>query len=185
MENKKPLSQDFFKADVVEVAQKLLGKLIEFNGVSGMIVETEAYRDDPASHGHKITKRSEIMLRTHGHVYVYFIYGMYHCLNFTTNEGEVGAVLIRALEPIEGIEEMKARRNTQTTKNLTSGPGKLCQALGITKKQNDQIIGGEIQVYEYQEIPKPHIILTPRIGITKATDLHWRFYVKDNPYVSR
>jgi len=176
--------KSFFKQDAVVVAKKLLGMKISFRNCTGMIVETEAYKTDPASHGHTITPRSEIMLKTYGQVYVYLIYGMYYCLNFTTNEGEVGAVLIRALEPLKGMEKMKKRRKTDNIHSLTSGPGKLSQALGITKKENGTLINEKIIISKYKNISPKNIQTTTRIGITKGKDLLCRFYIKDNPFVS-
>lgn len=177
------ISRDFFEGNAVSVARKLLGKKISFNGCSGVIVETEAYTNDPASHGKKITPRSEIMARTHGHVYVYFIYGMHYCLNFTTNKGSVGAVLIRALEPLEGIELMKKRRNCDV-KNLTNGPAKVCQALGIDKKLNGKVLGVRIFLEDSKEVGEEEIVVTTRVGISQGKDLPWRFYIKNNEFVS-
>jgi DNA-3-methyladenine glycosylase len=181
----KQLSKSFFERDALVVARELLGKIIEFNGTSGMIVETEAYKADPASHGYKITPRSEIMLSTYAHVYVYIIYGMYHCINFTTNRGEVGAVLIRALEPLKGIDKMKRRRKTSNVHNLMSGPGKVCGAMNITKKQNYTKINDKIKVYDYISFKDSEISKSGRIGISQGKDLDWRFFVKGNKFVSR
>src|SRR3989338_8233255 len=112
-----PLS--FFTQDAVVVARKLLGKVVSYHGCSGIIVETEAYKADPASHAYRITPRSEIMLTTSGAWYIYFVYGMYYCMNVTTNGvGQVGAVLIRSLEPLDGIAVMKKRRKTDDIYNL-------------------------------------------------------------------
>ncbi len=177
-----PLS--FFARDTVEVAKELLGKIIEINGVSGRIVETEAYKRDPASHAYTKTERSKIMFETYGHVYVYLIYGMYHCLNFTAEKNDAGAVLIRALEPLMGIDEMKQRRKSENLSNLCSGPGKLCQALGINKNHHGQKLGKDIKVYADNYI-LPTIASSSRIGITERKELPWRFYIKDNPFVSK
>ena len=181
----KKVSINHFSGDAVDLAKFLLGKLIEYKGHKAMIVETEAYKDDQASHANKITPRGEIMYSTHGHVYVYLIYGMYHCLNFTTNKGERGAVLIRALEPLEGLEEMHKRRKTDKIHNLCSGPGKLCQALNITKEINSTKIHDKLKLYHYKEIPEEDIHATTRIGITKALELPWRFYIKKNKFISK
>ena len=147
------LPKSFFSIDAVDLAKKLLGKRIVYGDCEGIIVETEAYKRDPASHAYKITPRSQIMLDTHGHVYVYVIYGMYHCLNFTTNQGDVGAVLIRAIEPTKGIEKMKQRRGKKLKnprslklKDLCSGPSKLCEAFAIDKSNNALEVGKEILV---------------------------------------
>lgn len=187
----KELSSSFFAGDAVEVAQKLLGKKIKCGNCEGIIVETEAYKRDPASHAYKITPRSEIMLNTHGYVYVYVIYGMYHCLNFTTNEDDVGAVLIRAIEPTAGIEEMKVRRSKKRLdpsslklKDLCSGPSKLCDAFGIDKNNNALELGEEIQIFDAKEILDLMIHATSRVGITEGKELMWRFYIKGNEYIS-
>jgi len=181
----KKLSKKYFEKDAVDLAKDLLGKVIEFNGCKAMIVETEAYKDDQASHGRTVTPRSEIMLSTHGHVYVYLIYGMYNCLNFTTNKGKVGAVLIRSLEPLEGIKKMERRRKTNNLYNLCSGPGKLCQAFGITKEVNKHLVNKHIKIYSHKNLSTKDIVSTKRIGITKAVSLPWRFYIKGNKFVSK
>ncbi|MBI3291051.1 DNA-3-methyladenine glycosylase, partial [Candidatus Falkowbacteria bacterium] len=109
----KELSSAFFAKDTLTVAQELLGKIISINGMQVRIVETEAYGTDPASHAYTKTARSTIMYETHGYVYVYLIYGMYWCLNFTSDQNQAGAVLIRAVEPIQGIKSMKKNRNIE------------------------------------------------------------------------
>ena len=180
----KLVGQEIFKKDAVYVAKELLGKVISHNGCSGMIVETEAYMADPASHAWTRTPRSEIMFSSYAKWYIYLIYGMYNCLNITTNGIEVpGAVLIRALEPVEGIEKMKKRRSSKDIHNLCSGPGKLCDALGITRSLNGSNLNDKIKLYDYKKIS--NIKQSSRIGIKKGTELDWRFYVKDNPSVSR
>ena len=181
----KQVKESWLGKDAVFIAKNLLGKVIEHDGMSGMIVETEAYKKDGASHGYTITDRSRIMLDSHGRWYVYFIYGMYHCLNITTNKGDVGAVLIRALEPLEGIEKMKSNRRTDNVKNLCSGPGKVCQAMGISKDHNNSSLHSPIQLLHKAKIPEKLIVSSRRIGISKDEHLPWRFYIKDNPYVSR
>ena len=108
---------------------------------------------------------------------------MYHLLNYTTEKDGIGAVLIRALEPTEGIEVMKKRRKTEKLKNLTNGPGKLCQAFGIGSAQNNQLIGESISLFERKF--QPVIASSTRIGITKATDLEWRFFIKNNEFISK
>ncbi|MBD3319228.1 DNA-3-methyladenine glycosylase [Candidatus Woesearchaeota archaeon] len=177
------VSPSWCSRDALIVARELLGKVISIKGCSGMIVETEAYKRDPASHGYKITPRSEIMLRTHGRWYVYVIYGMYHCLNITTNKGDVGAVLIRAIEPLKGVEIMKQRRNTDAVHNIGSGPGKLCTALGINKTHNDTCITSDLTLHHYKKIA--NVVTSTRIGISEGKELPWRFYVRDNPHVSK
>ena len=178
----RPLTPNFFARPTLEVAPHLIGCILEANGVSGRIVEVEAYTDDPASHGHRKTNRSSIMWETHGFVYVYFIYGANHCVNITTDKNHVGAVLIRALEPLTGIPKMQKRRGTDQLTQLCSGPGKLCQALGINLSYNRTPIGDRIKLFPGKS---GEILSSPRIGISKATDLHWRFYEAGNPHVSR
>lgn len=155
----KQLSKEFFKQDTVKVARALVGKILQVGKVKARIIEVEAYKDDKASHAFKRTPRSEIMFTTYGHVYVYFIYGMYYCLNFTTDT-KPGAVLIRALN-MNGCE----------------GPGKLCRTLNITKKDNGQPIGKRFKVFD--DGYKPNIIASERIGIKKDKHLKWRFYDKN------
>jgi len=173
----KLLASSFFSRDTLIVAKELLGKVIQVNNCLARIVEVEAYKDDQASHAFTKTERSALMYKTFGHVYVYLIYGMYHCLNFTTEkEGTPGAVLIRALEPISGIKKMQERRSTLEVKNLCSGPGKLCQALGIDKAFNGTKIGGKLKVYDGGFKPKK-IERSKRIGISVAKELDWRFFI--------
>ena len=181
----KPLQKSFFKKDAVDVAKNLLGKVIKFKNCAGIIVETEAYKSDAASHAFKRTERSEIMYSSYGKWYIYFIYGMYNCINITTNGKKApGAVLIRAVEPIEGIKEMRKRRKTDEITNLCSGPGKLCAAFDVDRSLNSTDINDKIFVYDYKRIPKNQIVRTKRIGISKSVHLDWRFYVKNNQFVS-
>ncbi len=180
----KALPNSFFARNTVKVAKDLLGKIICVNGYQARIVETEAYGEDPASHAFKRTERSSLMFDTYGHIYVYLIYGMYHCLNFTTEKEKAGAVLIRAVEPLNKIEELKQNRKTEKTINLCSGPGKLCQALGINKDFNGSPLGKEINVYDdgykVEKIGK-----SSRIGIKDAVHLQWRFFIGGNEFVSK
>lgn len=180
----KPLPQSFFAGNTVDIAQELLGKIITVNGMRARIVETEAYGRDPASHAFRRTERSKVMFDTHGHVYVYLIYGMYECLNFTTEKKEAGAVLIRAVEPLRGIEKMKKNRQTEKLNNLCSGPGKLCQALGIDRTLNRLKLGKEIKVYD-DGFKVGKIGTSSRIGIKDALELQWRFFVEGNEFVSK
>ena len=181
----KSLPATFFARNTVQVAQDLLGKVIEVNSMKARIVETEAYGRDPASHAFKKTPRSSLMFDTSGHVYVYLIYGMYECLNFTTEKvGEPGAVLIRAVEPLQGMERMKKKRKTDDVDNLCSGPGKLCQALGITQKLNGTKVGIGVNVYD-DGYKVAKIMSSSRIGIKDAQDLPWRFFIEGNRFVSR
>ncbi|MBI3649864.1 MAG: DNA-3-methyladenine glycosylase [Acidobacteria bacterium] len=176
------LKRAFFARDTVTVAQDLIGTTLFTGNCSGRIVETEAYTTDAASHAVTRFKQAQIMRETYGHVYVYLIYGMYFCLNFTTDANSPGAVLIRALEPLRGVEEMKQRRNNDDVKKLTSGPGRLTQALAIDLSFNGKAIGREIKLQERKDTPI--IAASPRIGISKATELPWRFFEPGNPFVS-
>ncbi len=152
--------------------------------MSGRIVEVEAYTDDsdPASHAYRgKTKRNEVMFGPGGFSYVYFIYGMYDCFNIVCGkEGSPGACLIRAVEPIDGIELMKKRRKS---KALTNGPGKLCQAMAITRKENKLNLTGE-KIFLLDDGTMPEINRSPRIGIKKGLDKLWRFFAVDNPWLS-
>lgn len=178
------LGQSFFAGDTLDVARDLLGKTLAYRGCSGIIVETEAYKTDAASHALTRSKKGAPLRETYGRLYVYMIYGMYYCLNFTTERHGVGAVLIRAVEPVEGVPAMKRRRKTGVLKNLTSGPGKLCRAFGITGALHGELVGRSVRVLS-NGMPSPVIASSPRIGISKATDLEWRFFIPGNPYVSR
>ena len=182
----KPLKRSFFERSTLEVAPELLGKTVFFRDKkkvkSGIIVEVEAYtKDDPACHAARgKTPRNEAMFGPGGHSYVYFIYGMYHCLNFVTEKENIpGAVLIRALENPQEEDERCA-----------SGPGKLCKYLNITKEQNnlnccDEDSSLVISDNSYYKKKSFIIIQTTRIGISKAADYPWRWYVKESPAVSK
>lgn len=180
----KELPQSFFAQDTVKTAQDLLGKIIAINGMQARIVETEAYGQDPASHAYTRTERSALMYDTHGHVYVYLIYGMYWCLNFTSDQDNAGAVLIRAVEPLVGIEIMKKNRKTEKITNLCSGPGKLCAALGIDKRYNGLKFGKEIKLLD-DGFKVRKIATSSRIGIKDALELQWRFFIEGNEFISR
>lgn len=197
---KTKLTRDFYtRSNVLRVARDLLGKLLvvptaEGKRVSGMIVETEAYRgpQDRASHafGGRRTRRTETMYQQGGLAYVYFVYGMYNQFNVVTNVADIPhAILVRALEPVEGIEIMHTRRHTQPDRNLTSGPGKLCIALRIDKRLDGaDLLGKDVWLEEYEPIRPRRIASGPRIGIDYAeewVEKPWRFWVKDNGFVSR
>jgi DNA-3-methyladenine glycosylase len=179
------LPHSWFAGSAVALAPRLLGKTIRRGSCSGIIVETEAYAVDPASHALRITPRSAIMRDTYGHWYVYFTYGMHWCANVTTDAKGVGAVLIRAVEPVEGISLMKRRRRTTLVRNLCSGPAKFCEAFGITGKDNRVPLGTDFAIYDAPEIAPKDIGVSGRIGIRNGTELPWRFYIKENPFVSR
>ncbi len=181
------------------VARDLLGKLLvvpmpDGPRVSGIIVETEAYRgpQDRASHayGGRRTKRTETMYSIGGTAYVYFVYGMYNQFNVVTNVRDIPhAVLIRALEPVEGIEIMRGRRHGQSDHNLTNGPGKLCIALDIDRQLDAADLAGDrVWLEEGRQVPRSKVATGPRIGIDYAEEWiekPWRFWIRDNPFVSR
>ena len=188
----------FFKRPTLKVAEGLLGKylVVKRGGriFAGKIVETEAYigEDDLACHASKgRTNRSETLYQKAGAIYVYLVYGMYHCLNIVTErEHFPSAVLIRAVEPVDGIEVMKKLRKTDALRNLASGPGKLCMAFGIDKKMNGQnVFGVEIYIEDRGEkIIAKDIVRAKRVGVDYAgacAHYPWRFYIKDNEFVSK
>jgi DNA-3-methyladenine glycosylase (3mg) len=200
MPSPKKLTRDFYtRSNTPLIARELLGKLLvvptpDGERVSGIIVETEAYHGplDKASHayGSRRTPRTESMFSLGGTVYVYFIYGMYYQFNVVTHiEGEPSAVLIRALEPQEGLDVMRLRRPVKPETNLTNGPGKLCKALGIDRRlDRASLLGDEVWIEEFRSIKPRQIATGPRIGLGNAAEYlskPWRFWVKDNPYVSR
>ncbi|MBI3585558.1 MAG: DNA-3-methyladenine glycosylase [Ignavibacteriales bacterium] len=187
------LPRSFYLRPTLQVARDLLGKHIVriLNGkkLVGNIVEVEAYvgSKDPASHTYRgKTKRNEVMFKQGGHLYVYFTYGMHFCANVVTREEDIGeAVLIRAVEPIEGIDLMKKNR-AKDSFDLTNGPAKLCEALGIQREQNGtDLLGNEIYLLESKAIPKSSIGTSTRIGIRVGTEKRWRFFVKGNDWVSK
>lgn len=177
------LTHDFFARDTTTVARDLIGTILVVGACEGRIVETEAYTTDAASHSVMRPKQSVVMQTTFGHVYVYFIYGMYYCLNFTADRAGPGAVLIRAAEPTRGINVMKERRGTDDMRRLASGPGRLCNAFGIDLSFNGERIGRRIKVKARTNTPD--IAASERIGISRDTHLEWRFYERGNSYVSR
>jgi len=184
-----PLGKKFFDQPTVELAKALLGKYLVYGDLKGRIVETEAYlyRDDPACHASRSrTARNDPMFGPAGNIYVYLIYGMYHCMNIVsgkTDEGE--AVLIRALEPVSGIELMRQRRGVAKLENLCNGPGKLTQAFGITKEHNNLSLldDGELQLHDSRE--KPEVQVSGRVGLTVGRELQLRFFIKNNRFVSK
>ena len=194
------LPREFYlRPDVLKVSRDLLGKLLvvktpEGERVSGKIVEVEAYRgpEDRASHayGGRRTKRTETMYQAGGVAYVYFVYGMYYQFNVVSGVVDTPhAILIRALEPVEGIEIMRARRHSHPDHNLTNGPGKLCIAMGIDRALNGaDLLGDRVWLEEFETIPPRGVATGPRIGIDYAEqwiDKPWRFWIRDNPFVSR
>jgi DNA-3-methyladenine glycosylase len=181
------LASSFFDRDVLAVARELIGATFLFDGVGGMIVETEAYHhEDPASHTYRgRTPANAAMFGPPGHAYVYRSYGIHWCLNFVCGPaGEGNAVLIRALAPTAGLDLMSARRGTDEPRKLCAGPGRLCQALGITRAQN----GHALTTAPFAMAPAtvaPHIVVGPRIGISQAREKPWRFGAAASPFLSR
>ena len=173
------------------MARGCLGKILVHGKTAGRIVETEAYLgvDDRAAHAWRgITNRTRLLFGPPGHAYVYFIYGMYECLNFVAEEeGKAGCVLIRAIEPVAGIGLMWRRRPAaKRVEDLGSGPGKLTLALGITRRQNGaDLTRGSLHVRQLLEEPDMRIEVTPRVGIRHCADWPLRFLIAGNPFVSR
>ncbi len=170
----------------------LLGKILSVaspEGItSGRIVETEAYRgDDPASHSHAgKTPRTTVMFGEPGVAYVYFIYGMYEMLNFVTEpDGEAGAVLIRAVEPLGGEALMKKRRPVKTRRDFTNGPGKLCRAMGVQMSHNGEKLSGPHLFVTQDGFKVSQVMASPRVGITQGTQSMWRYFIEGNEFVSR
>ena len=180
----------FYERPVVEVARELIGCVVAHDGCAGVIVETEAYHDtEPACHAYVgMTERTKVLFGPPGRSYVYRSYGIHACLNAVCEPAGVGAaVLIRALEPVEGVELMRSRRAVERLEDLCSGPGKLTQALGIELVDNGcDLARGPVvitgQPREWREVP---IAASRRIGITKAAELEWRFSAVGSRYLSR
>jgi DNA-3-methyladenine glycosylase len=182
------LERAFFERSVHDVARDLVGCRLFFDGVGGTIVETESYeRDDPACHAYVgLTDRTEVLFGPPGRAYVYLSYGIHSLLNAVAEpEGEAAAVLIRALEPSAGLEQMRARRGDRPEGELCSGPGKLTEALGIGLERNGADLGRDPFLLLGREGPGPEIVTGPRVGITKAVDRPWRFSAAGSPFVSR
>lgn len=197
--SKLPLSF-YTREDVVQISQDLLGKLLvtNFDGqrTSGIIVETEAYRgpDDRACHAYnnRRTKRTEVMFQTGGRAYVYLIYGLHHLFNVVTGQRDMPhAILVRGLEPVEGIDTMLKRRKFTTLKpQLTAGPGTLSKALGIRKEHtNFSLLGNTIWIEDRgSQVPKENVLASPRVNVDyagAAALLPWRFRIKGNRWVSK
>ncbi|HEX7127682.1 MAG TPA: DNA-3-methyladenine glycosylase [Thermodesulfobacteriota bacterium] len=190
-----PLPRRFYARPTVEVARDLLGAILvrvaDEGTTAARIVETEAYfgLDDRASHGYAgLTPRTRVMFGPPGHAYVYFIYGNHDMLNVVTErEGEPAAVLVRAAEPIAGLDLMAARRGVPGPKGLTDGPGRLCRAMGITRAMNGVDLtapGGPLYIAARPGRP-PRIVTTTRVGITHDRERLQRYYVEGSPCVSR
>lgn len=185
------LDRDFYARDTKEVAKEILGKiLVHKTGggiLKGKIVEVEAYLglDDPGAIGFRRTRNiPEALLMPAGYTFVYFTYGNHWMLNVNAKTGKLGAVLIRAVEPVQGIEIMKKNRGVDDTENLTNGPGKLTKALGIDKRQNGiDLTDDELFIEDSDE--RVEVVKSTRIGIRKGKNKMLRFYIRNNRFVSR
>lgn len=193
--NAQPLSPTFYRRPNLTVARELLGRYLvrEQRGIrlGGLIVEVEAYHQhgDQAAHTYAgRTERNAVMFEPGGVLYVYFTYGMHFCMNVVTETAGIGAaVLIRAIEPVEGIALMTERRNApRDVRALTNGPAKCCQALGIQRDANGtDLVCGDIRIYPGVQVSRASIHRSERIGIKKSTELDWRFTIRDSAYLSR
>ena len=197
-----PLPRAFFARPVLEVAPDLLGCVLLFAGVGGPLVEVEAYRsDDPASHSYRgLTPRNAVMFGSPGHLYVYFTMGRHFCCNIVCQpRGQGAAVLLRALEPREGVALMEERRGTADRRELCSGPAKLTQALAIAREQDGLALGSGgltilsragLTAHEVDDLSSwsrgaPPTVATTRIGISRAQEKPWRFVDAESPFLSR
>lgn len=191
------LPRDFYLRDANKVAPDLLGKILIHDTddglASGVIVEVEAYTGpyDKGSHAYqnRRTPRTEIQFGSGGYAYIYSIYGLHYCFNVVTNiVNKPEVVLVRALEPFDGIELMQKRRSSQNILNLCNGPGKLCSALGISRNNYaDDLCGNTLYISSFLEVPIKDIGVSPRINIDYAeecSDYYWRYYLRNNKYVS-
>jgi DNA-3-methyladenine glycosylase len=181
------LRKDFLARSVHVVAPELIGATLLFDGVGGVIVEVEAYdHEDPAAHGFRgETPRNRSMFGPAGHAYVYRSYGIHWCLNFVCEDvGVANAVLIRALEPTHGVDAMRARRGVEDERLLCAGPGRLCQALGITGEHDGLPLDRKPFDLRARKT-EPEILTGPRIGITKAADKPWRYGLAGSRFLSR
>ena len=187
------LARLFFEGYTPSVARALLGtvlvRVIDGERLSGTIVETEAYRGagDPASHAcHGRTKRNAVMFGEGGHAYVYFSYGFHWCLNLTTEPaGRAGAVLVRAVEPIEGLEQMLRNRDLNSDEHVTDGPGKLTRALGIDSSLNDEDLVTSDRLFVEDGERVERVGSSSRVGIRRGVEFKWRFFVRGNRFVSK
>lgn len=188
-----PAYPDWLNADALTVAPRLLGcELVSYTpagSCGGKIVEVEAYYGptDPASHAYRgKTSRNAPMFDSGGTLYIYLSYGIHFCLNLVTGPNEAAqAVLIRALEPTLNIELMQQRRGHMALTNLTTGPGKLTQALGLTQAQSGQHLGQSLRLIEHPHLASSTIRQGARIGIRQGREVPWRYWINDNPFVSR
>jgi DNA-3-methyladenine glycosylase len=183
------IDRGFFDRSVHTVARDLVGCTLLVDGCGGVIVETESYeRDDPACHAYVgLTARTGVLFGPPGHAYVYLSYGIHSLLNAVAEpEGDAAAVLIRALEPTHGIEQMRLRRGERPDRDLCSGPGKLTEALGVGLGLNGaDLLAPPFEIHPRAgEWEEPAVVAGPRIGITKAVERPWRFCAAGSPYVS-
>jgi DNA-3-methyladenine glycosylase len=181
------LTREFFTRSVHAVAPELIGATLLVDGVGGTIVEVEAYdHEDPAAHGYRgRTARNASMFGPPGHLYVYRSYGVHWCANLVCeDEGVAAAVLLRALEPTRGLDEMRARRRLDDARLLCSGPGRLCEALGITRA-HDGLPLDEPPFELRERTATPEMVAGARVGITRAADVPWRYGLAGSPYLSR
>jgi DNA-3-methyladenine glycosylase len=189
------LPRSFFARPSPDVAPDLLGRVLVHTlpsrrVVAVRLVETEAYQeDDPASHSYRgPTARTNVMFGPPGRLYVYFTYGMHFCMNVVTGRnGEGSAVLLRAGEPVAGIEQMRALRGADDLRSLCSGPGRLCQALAVARDADgaDLVRGASLALFEGESVEADRISVTTRVGIRNAVERPWRFFETDNTFVSR
>jgi DNA-3-methyladenine glycosylase len=181
------LSKAFFRRSVHEVAPDLIGATLLFNGVGGRLVEVEAYHHtDPAAHSYRgPTARNAVMFGPPGYAYVYRSYGIHWCLNFVCEpKGSASAVLIRALEPTDGLPLMRRRRGLIDVRLLGAGPGRVCEALGITAAHNGLALD-EPPFTLFARTGEVEVIAGPRIGITKAAEKPWRYGLKGSTFLSK
>jgi DNA-3-methyladenine glycosylase len=187
MSHSPALDRAFFARSVHAVAPDLIGALLLVDGIGGRIVEVEAYHhSDPAAHSHRgPTARNAVMFGPPGHLYVYRSYGMHWCMNFVCEAvGSGSAVLIRAIEPTHGIAVMRERRRTDALHLLCAGPGRLCEALGVTGALNGHPLD-QPPFALHARSAEPEIAAGPRIGISRAMDLPWRYVLKGSRFLSR
>lgn len=179
----RPLTAEFFARDTLDVARDLIGAVMLHAGVGGVIVETEAYKGDAASHFVTRRHKAALMGTTHGRLYVYSIYGMHHCVNVTSDRSGPGAVLLRAIEPTHGVEEMLRRRGVTRVRDAASGPAKLFVALGLAPSMT-----GRDACDTLTFLPRAADVAVatgPRIGISRDAELPWRFWARGSEFVSR
>lgn len=178
-----PLEPAFFARDTRDVARDLIGVTLRHGATAGRIVETEAYRDDAASHWVTRPRAARIMGEGCARLYVYRIYGVHRCLNVTTERDHPGAVLIRALEPVDGLDVMRRRRGGRSDSELAGGPARLVQALGLDEGWNGRPFDDGLEWRSPER--RPRVVTGPRVGISVARDLPWRFMADGSPFVSR